>query len=65
MAKNNTSGYKGVCWQKVIGKWQMSCRIAGERVHAWYDSKEEAARAYDAVAIKAYGEFARLNFPNG
>jgi len=63
--KDNTSGYKGVCWQKNMSKWQMSCRINGTRVYAWFADKIDAAKAYDKVAIAAHGSFARLNFPNG
>ncbi len=62
ISKNNTSGFKGVCRLKT-GRWQMSCRANGKDNYSWHDTKEEAARAYDAVAIQAHGEFARLNFP--
>lgn len=63
LSKNSTSGFKGVCWQKNLKKWQMACRIGGKRVYAWFDDKEDAARAYDKVASEAHGAFAKLNFP--
>lgn len=35
----------------------------GKRVHiGTYASKEEAARAYDRMAVKLNGKFARTNF---
>lgn len=58
----NRLGYRGVVktptskrFHAVIGKW---CTDLG-----WYDTPEEAARAYDDAAREKYGEFARLNFP--
>jgi hypothetical protein len=60
---NNTSGFKGVirhqnrCWRARIG-------IDGKKVSlGLYATAEEAARAYDAAAVEAFGEFAHLNFP--
>ena len=60
----NTSGYKGVSWDKARGKWRVSF-VVDKRLQfgGYFDNPEEAARAYDEAARKHYGEFARLNFP--
>ena len=60
---NNTSGFKGVRWCKHANKWQMRIGNGGDCDFAYYETAEEAARAYDRVALKLYGEFAFTNFP--
>lgn len=58
------SVYKGVTFDKVNRKWRAKIRIDKKTVHLGrYVSEMEAALAYDAAAAKAFGEFARLNFP--
>ena len=62
--RNNTTGYKGVCWNVGRKKWIAQLRAQGvDRMTGQFDSAEEAARAYDRAAVKAFGEFAYLNFP--
>ena len=59
----NTSGYKGVSWD---GAWRVAIKVDGILIHLGSFPKDrlvEAAKAYDAGAIKYHGEFARLNFP--
>lgn len=57
-----TYGYRGVGFQK--GRWRAYIGVAGKQVTLGrYDTKEDAARAYDRAALMYYGEFAHLNFP--
>ena len=59
---NNTSGYRGVSWQKKNSKW----RARLKRVHIGsFDNAIDAACAYDQAAIKAFGQLAKLNFYTG
>lgn len=61
---HNTSGFKGVSLYRRTGRWRASLTLAGEHMHlGYFDTAEEAARAYDAAALNAWGDFARLNFP--
>lgn len=61
----NTSGYKGVHWSESRKKWRAAITKDYKNYHiGMYDDKKEAARAYDFMAFKFFGEFAKLNFPN-
>lgn len=47
------------------GKWNVKINFQGkQRCIGTFRTAEEAAIAYDKVAIELYGEFACLNFPN-
>lgn len=60
--RHNTSGYKGVSFHKVTGKWSASIRLNKKSKHIGiYLTPKEAARAYNKVALEQWGEFAHLN----
>ena len=62
--KGTTSPYKGVCWLADNQKWRAEIRIGGRHRHlGCFAVEEDAARAYDAAALEAWGEYAFLNFP--
>jgi len=64
ISSNNTSGFKGVVRSRT--KWGAVITPSGRKV--WlgtFLTPEDAARAYDAAAAVYFGEFARLNFPQG
>ena len=62
---HNTSGYKGVSWEKSRGLWAAEARMDGRRIRCGrFATAEEAARAYDRAARELQGDFARLNFPD-
>lgn len=59
-----SSAYKGVFYDRANHKWRAQCFYRGKPVHlGFFDTEEEAARAYDRKAVELFGEFARLNFP--
>lgn len=56
----NTTGYKGVSWHK--DKWQASIRVTGRLLYLGrYETKQEAAMAYNIAAREHFGDFAWLN----
>lgn len=60
---DNTSGFKGVSWCKKTKNWKAMIGHKGTQIYlGYFNSAEEAARAYDEAAKKFHGEFASLNF---
>lgn len=60
--KDNVSGYKGVGWFKVDRKWRVRIQAHKKTIFiGYFDDVVEAAKAYNASALKYHGEFARLN----
>jgi hypothetical protein len=58
--KNNSSGYKGVTREG--NRWRAQIGINGKtRYIGSYDTKEDAALAYNEKAKELWGEFALLN----
>ena len=63
-----TSRFKGVHFRKERSKspWQATIRFDGkQRPIGCFETEEDAARAYNAAAIKHFGEFARINIIEG
>jgi hypothetical protein len=63
--KNNTSGFKGVVLYKDNRSrpWCARIKVEGRHIYlGYFATPDEAAKAYDAAAIRLHGEFARTNF---
>lgn len=62
---SKTSKYRGVSWNRDTQKYRVLIQINGRKTHGGlFESEEDAARKYDELARKHFGEFASLNFPN-
>lgn len=66
LSANNTSGFRGVQWDKRDRRWRARIGVEGERIYlGYFDTAEEAARAFDRAALDRFGQFAGyLNFPD-
>lgn len=61
-AKNNKSGFKGVCWAARAQKWIAYINANGEHRHlGFFATAEEAYAARVEAAYQLHGEFARLD----
>ena len=66
LKSNNSSGFKGVCWDKQSGKWIAQILISSRQQRlGYFTTPEAAAEAYDAAAISHFGEFALTNVSLG
>lgn len=55
---NNKSGVKGVCWDKLKGKWKAFITFQGKRYSLGnYTSLEEAAQARKIAEDRLFGDF--------
>lgn len=62
MGKNNTSGYKGVRYTPKTGRWRGMIMVNRKNIHlGYFNTREQAAEAYNKAALKYFGEFAKLN----
>lgn len=59
--RNNTSGYKGVTYNKRDGCWVAEITANGQRERFYgFKSAEDAHRAYCDAASRMHGEFANM-----
>jgi len=64
--QGSTSRYKGVHWQTKASKWVAVIRYNRKHMYlGTFTDEIEAALTYDQAARQLFGEYARLNFPEG
>ena len=58
--EDNSSGFKGVSWDRANGRWRAYINVDGRQKHLGrFDAIESAAAAYSIAAKATFGEFAR------
>ena|SRR5208337_938909 len=62
LQSNNIYGYRGIYFDPERVKWEAKIKVQSKTVHLGrYETKEQAARAYNDAATFYFGEFAQLN----
>ena len=57
----NTSGFRGVYWNKKSNKWQAGIKYLRKSIHlGMFDTPEEAHEAYKKAAFEIYGDYTEL-----
>jgi len=63
--QGGTSNFNGVSRIRRSTAWRAQIRHNGKKLHlGTFESELDAAKAFDAAALRLRGEFARLNFPS-
>lgn len=63
--KNNTSGYKGVHWDRSRMLWRTTIKINRKLIFLGrFKNRIKAAKAYNKAAKQLFGNFANLNIIN-
>lgn len=58
----NTSGYKGVSWDKRVRKFEAYIHVDYKKISlGFFNKKEDAAKIYNEAALKYFGDYAKLN----
>lgn len=58
----NSSGYKGVSWVPRIKRWRARIKLnKKEHWGGYFYTAQAAAKCYDKLALRLFGEFARTN----
>lgn len=55
LPKNNTSGVKGVSWNKACGKWSAQIKVNGKKIHLGTFTNIEDARQARQTAERDCG----------
>lgn len=62
VVSKNKSGYKGVHWSKVCGKWKAEITCQGKKIYLGiFDDPAVAYQCYCEAATKLFGGFARVS----
>lgn len=62
LSKHNSSGFKGVCFDRSTNKWRAKVQYLGKAINSKrFDTAIEAAKEYDRLSKLYFGEFACTN----